>query len=77
MILDMITVHIREVAEKRRIKNAHQLSLLAKIPANMAVRLWEGEFQRIDRSTLDKLCTALKCQPGQLIKYKGGHDGED
>jgi DNA-binding Xre family transcriptional regulator len=77
MILDMITVHIREVAEKRRIKNAHQLSLAAKIPANMAVRLWEGEFQRIDRGTLDRLCAALKCQPGQLIKYKGGEPEED
>lgn len=70
----MITNHISEVAISKGIKNAHQLALKAEIPDNMAVRVWNDEFERIDKKTLDKLCTALKCQPGQLLKHKpNGH----
>ncbi len=67
----MITVHVREAAEKRGIKNAHQLALKAGIPPNLAVRVWNDEFERFDKKTLDRLCRALKCQPGVLLKYAG------
>lgn len=65
----MITSHVREVAEKRGIRNAHQLAQKAKVPANLAVRVWNDDFERVDRSTLNKLCSALKCQPGMLLKF--------
>lgn len=65
----MITSHIREMAEKRGIKNAHNLSKVADVPANLAVRVWNDDFERIDRGTLNKLCRALKCQPASLLKY--------
>ena len=66
---DMITVHVREVAERRNIPNAHQLAKKAGVPANLAVRVWNGEFERLDLNTLNKLCRALKCQPGTLLRY--------
>ena len=32
-------------------------------------RVYHGTAERIDRSTLDKLCKALDCQPGDLLEY--------
>jgi len=70
MVQFMITRHIREVAEKRGIKNAHGLQLALEISPTAAAKLWKGEFEMIGIVTLDKLCRALRCKPGDLLKYE-------
>lgn len=65
-----MTIHIREIADKRGIKNAHQLALALGVADNAGVRLWNEDFARLDIVTLDRLCRALKCQPGTLFKYE-------
>ncbi|HKV39448.1 MAG TPA: helix-turn-helix transcriptional regulator [Blastocatellia bacterium] len=65
----MITTHIRELAEARGFKNAHQLAKALGVAANAGTRLWGDDFSRIDLPTLNKLCRVLRCQPGRLIRY--------
>ncbi len=71
---DMITSHIREIAEKRGIQNAHQLAKRAEIPPNMAIRLWKDDFERVDKKTLNRLCRSLNSNPGQLLKYEADEE---
>lgn len=65
----MIVINIKETAEKRKYKNAHQLAVALGVADNVGVRLWNQDFSRIDLITLDRLCRVLKCQPSQLFKY--------
>ena len=64
-----LIVLIRERAEKRGIKNAHQLGLALGVAPNVSARLWSGEFEKLGMDTLDKLCRVLRCQPDKLLKH--------
>ncbi len=70
MVLAMITKHIREVAEKRGIKNAHGLQKALEVSPTAAAKLWKGDFEMIGLVTLDKLCRVLRCKPADLLKYE-------
>lgn len=65
---DMIKVMIREVAEKREIRNPAELSRDIGVSKPTAARLWEGTFP-VDLATLDKICKAWKCDLTKLVKY--------
>lgn len=65
-----LTVLIRERAEKRGIKNAHQLGLALGVAPNVSARLWSGEFEKLGMNTFEKLCEVLACQPSALFKYE-------
>lgn len=66
----MITIHVKEVAVRRGIKNAYGLQLATGLSPDVTQRLWRGEWEKIAKETLERLCTALKCQPGMLLKYQ-------
>lgn len=67
----MVTKHIRELAERRGIKNANTLQQVAGLSSpTVAAKLWKGDFQMIGLATLDKLCSALGCGVGDLLVYK-------
>jgi DNA-binding Xre family transcriptional regulator len=70
IVRHMITRHVREVAEKRGIKNAHGLQLALEVSPTAAAKLWKGEFEMIGLVTLDRLCRVLRCKPGDLLKYE-------
>ena len=70
----MVTIHVREVAEKRGIRNAYGLQLATGLSPDVTQRLWRGEWEKISRETLDRLCAALRCQPGKLLTYEA--DGQ-
>jgi DNA-binding Xre family transcriptional regulator len=70
MVRHMITKHVREVAEKRGLKNAHGLQLALEVSPTAAAKLWKGEFEMIGLVTLDKLCRVLRCKPADLLKYQ-------
>ena len=67
---NMITIHVKEVAERRGIKNAYGLQLATGLSPDVTQRLWRGEWEKISKETIERLCRALKCQPGRLIKYQ-------
>jgi len=64
------TLTIREAAEKRGITSSYQLMKALDIPPGHASKLWKGEMRMIGLDTVDALCVALKCKPGDLIKYE-------
>lgn len=65
----MIKIKIKEVAKERGIKNAHRLQLAADLSPAAAARLWKSEVEKISMETLDRLCTALECEPGDLFVF--------
>ena len=66
----MIQKHIREVAEKRGIKNAFGLQKALEISPTVATKLWNEDFEMIGLGTLNRLCKFLKCQPGRLLTFE-------
>lgn len=72
----MITTHVKEVAERRGLTTAYQLQKSLGVSPDVAARLWQGTFTRIDFATLNRLCEFLKCAPGTLIKYKPDGNAE-
>lgn len=70
MVRHMITKHVREVAERRGIKNAHGLQNALEVSPTAAAKLWKGEFEMIGLGTLDKLCRVLRCKPSDLLRYE-------
>jgi putative transcriptional regulator len=72
----MIDTRVRQTAEARGIKSAYELQKALDLSPTVALRLWRGEVTRYSVETLDKLCTALECQTGDLLVYvpekKGG-----
>lgn len=65
----MIEIQIKQRAEKQGITTAYQLQKALEVSPDVASRLWNGSFTRVDLSTLDRLCRVLKCQPNTLFKY--------
>lgn len=65
-----LVVTIKERAEKRGIKNAHQLGLALGVAPNVSARLWSGEFEKLGMNTFEKLCEVLACQPNVLFRYE-------
>jgi putative transcriptional regulator len=66
----MIQVKIQEMCERRGINTAYQLQRDAGLAPSLAASLYNHRFSQISLETLDKLCRALKCQPGQLLHYE-------
>lgn len=67
---EMIRLAVREIAERRGIKNANQLKDKTGFPPATAAQLWKGEGTRIEFRTLDTLCAVLKCRPNDLLRYE-------
>jgi DNA-binding Xre family transcriptional regulator len=69
----MVTLKIREAAERQGITTAYQLQKALNAMPSTAARLWRGEMKMIGLDTVDALCAALGCEPGDLIVRVGGH----
>ena len=63
------TLRIRAVAEARGVTSSYQLMKLMGIPPGHASKLWKGEMRMIGLDTIDALCSALRCKPGELFDY--------
>ena len=68
----MIKSKIRELAESKGIRNAHQLGVLINVTPNVSARLWNDSFSQIGKVTLDKLCSALNCDVGDVLVFEVG-----
>ncbi len=65
----VIKSKIKEIAESKGVSNAHQLGILIGVTPNVSARLWKDDFTQIGKVTLDKLCSALDCDVGDLLTY--------
>jgi DNA-binding Xre family transcriptional regulator len=66
----MVTVAIREVAQKRGITTAYQLQKALEVSPSVAAKWFRNDLQMIGIDTLDRLCAALRCKPNDLLRYE-------
>jgi len=64
----MIIVNLDVMMAKRKISSNELAEIIEITPANLSI-LKTGKAKAIRFSTLDKLCEALKCQPGDILEF--------
>ena len=63
----MVILRVRDVAERKGITTAYQLQKAARLHPGHAAKLWKGGIEMIGLKTIDTLCEALGCEPGDLF----------
>ncbi|TRY17307.1 helix-turn-helix transcriptional regulator [Tessaracoccus rhinocerotis] len=64
-----IVVDIDVMLARRKMAVGTLAELVGITPANLAV-LKNGRAKAVRFSTLDALCAALECQPGELLRWE-------
>lgn len=64
-----IEIYLDEVLEKRGMKSVELAEEIGITTANLSI-LKTGKAKAIRFSTLEAICKALDCQPGDIIVYK-------
>lgn len=64
----MIVVNLDVMMSKRKISSNELAELVEITPANLSI-LKTGKAKAIRFSTLEKICAALNCQPGDILEY--------
>ncbi len=64
----MIVVNLDVMMAKRKISSNELAEKIEITPANLSI-LKTGKAKAIRFSTLDKLCEALNCQPGDILEF--------
>lgn len=71
-----IIVQLDVMMAKRKIGLMELAEKINITPANLSI-LKNNKAKAIRLSTLDEICKALDCQPGDILEYKEDEDGED
>ena len=71
----MIVVNLDVMMAKRKISSNELAEIIEITPANLSI-LKTGKAKAIRFSTLEKLCAALKCQPGDILEFVDNEDKE-
>lgn len=66
----MIRWKLAVVMAERNISNKELAALIGMHPTSVSKIKTRRRLTRIDESTLDALCKALNCQPGDLMVYE-------
>ena len=72
----MIIVNIDVMLAKRKMSVTELADKVGITIANMSV-LKTGKAKAIKFSTLDKICDALRCQPGDILEHTEGVDEDE
>jgi len=64
-----INVNLNVVLAKRKMKSNELARIIGITEQNLSI-LKTGKAKAIRLSTLDALCKALHCQPGDLLEYE-------
>ncbi len=64
-----IVFNIDVMLAKRKMKMGDLAEAVGITPANMSI-LKTGKAKAVRIATLEKLCEALDCQPGDLLSYE-------
>ena len=70
-----IVVNVDVMLAKRKMRLGTLAELVGITPQNLSV-LKTGRAKAIRFSTLEKLCEALECQPGDLFEFRAGPAAE-
>jgi putative transcriptional regulator len=63
----MIELRVREVAEQKGINNPLSLSKESGIAYANCHKIWNNQQKMIGLDTIDRLCNALNCEPGDIL----------
>ena len=69
----MIVINVDVMLAKRKMSATELADRVGITIANMSV-LKTGKAKAIKFSTLNKICKALNCQPGDILEYVEGGD---
>ena len=70
-----IIVNLDVMMAKRKISSGDLAKIIDITPANLSI-LKTGKAKAIRFTTLDKLCEALQCQPGDILEWRSEDDAE-
>lgn len=65
-----ITVNLDVMLAKRKMSSNELAAKIGITPANLSI-LKTGKAKAIRFSTLEAICRALDCQPGDILEFKG------
>ena len=71
-----IIIQLDVMMAKRKIGLMELAEKINITPANLSI-LKNNKAKAIRLSTLDEICRALNCQPGDLIEYVEDEDGRE
>ncbi len=71
-----IIVNLDVMMAKRKISSNELSEKIGITPANLSV-LKTGKAKAVRFSTLDKICEALDCQPGDILEWRPPKDKEN
>ena len=63
-----IVVNLDIMLAKRKMQSKELVEILGITPANLSI-LKTGKAKAIRFSTLEAICEALECQPGDILEY--------
>lgn len=69
-----IIVNIDVMLAKRKMSSGELSSRIGITPANLSI-LKTGKAKAIRFSTLEAVCRALDCQPGDILEYRPDDNG--
>lgn len=64
-----IIVNLDVMLAKRKMQSKKLVEILGITPANLSI-LKTGKAKAIRFTTLEAICEALECQPGDILEYK-------
>ena len=65
-----IMVNLDILMAKRRISSGELAEKIGLTQANLSI-LKTGKARAVRFSTLEAICAALECQPGDILEYRG------
>jgi len=69
-----IITNIDVMLARRKMSSGELAERVGITPANLSI-LKCGKARAVRLSTLDALCRALDCQPGDILEYQPGESG--
>ena len=68
-----IIVNVDVMMAKRKMSSQELAEKIGITPANLSI-LKTGKAKAVRFSTLDAICRALDCQPGDVLEYRADED---
>lgn len=70
-----IIVNVDVMMARRKMSSGELAERVGITPANLSV-LKTGKAKAIRFTTLEAICQALNCQPGDILEYRADDDGQ-
>lgn len=70
-----IIVNVDVMMARRKMSSGELAEWVGITPANLSV-LKTGKAKAIRFTTLEAICQALDCQPGDILEYRADDDGQ-